>query len=285
MERFFLIASVLAALQPAAVLAQPGQAGELVALVNAWRGAPATCQGRPRPAVPALAALPVLSRVALRQGTILLAALDQAGYDPQVADAVQVEGPGDARGAFEVLREAYCATLSSTRYQHIGARRSGNEWTIVLAAPAPNPLELLPALAQAQQEVLAATNAARATARACGGHWMPPAPPLAWNATLAAAALAHSRDMAQQGYFAHADPQGKEVDRRADEAGYAWRHISENIARGQTSAGEAVASWIGSPTHCRALMDPRYSEMGAAYSIRPGKRPAAYWTQVFGTPR
>lgn len=285
MERLFLAASVLAALQPVAAQAQPGPAGELVALVNAWRAAPATCQGRPRPAVPALAPLPVLSRVALRQGSILLAALDAAGYDPQVADAVQVDGPGDARGAFDVLREAYCATLSSTRYLHIGARRSGNEWTVVLAAPVPNPLDLLPALAQAQQEVLAATNAARATARACGGSWMPAAPPVIWNGALADAALHHSRDMAQQGYFAHADPQGKEVDRRAEDAGYAWRHISENIARGQTSAEEAVASWIGSPNHCRALMNPRYSEMGAAYSIRPGKRPAAYWTQVFGAPR
>ncbi|WP_342115301.1 CAP domain-containing protein [Pseudoduganella sp. OTU4001] len=276
--------SVLAAL-PAAALAQRAPAAELVALVNSWRAAPASCQGRMRPAVPALAAKPVLSRIALRQGTILLAALDAAGYDAEVADAVQVGGPADARAAFEVLRETYCTTLSSTRYADIGAHQAGNEWTVVLARPTPNPMVVLPSLAQAEQEVLAATNEARAEARDCGGVWMAAAPPVSWNAQLAAAALVHSKDMAQKGYFAHADQQGKDVSHRADEQGYAWRSIAENIARGQNSAREAVASWIDSPGHCRALMSPRFSEMGAAYSVRTSKRPSAYWTQVFALPR
>lgn len=263
----------------------PGEAGQLAALVNAWRSAPANCQGRQRPAVPALIPLPALSRIALKPGTILLAALDQAGYDPQVADAVQVAGPADARGAFDTLLESYCATLGSTRYRDIGARRDGNEWTIVLAAPTPDPTALLPGQAEAAQQVLDATNAARAEGRYCGELWMAAAAPVAWNQQLAAAALVHSKDMAQQGYFAHADPQGVEVPQRAEAAGYAWRHIAENIARGQTSAQDAVASWITSPGHCRSLMNPRYTDMGAAFSIRNGKRPAAYWTQVFGTPR
>lgn len=279
-----LSATVLAAL-PSAVQAQPVPAADLAALVNQWRAAPASCQGRPRAAVPALKPQPLLSRVALRQGTILLAVLDAAGYNPEVADAVQVTGPADARGAFDALREVYCTTLSSTRYADIGAHRNGNEWTVVLARAAPNPVLLLPSLAQAEQEVLAATNAARAEARDCGGMWMEAAPPVQWNAQLAAAALEHSKDMAQHGYFAHADKQGNDVTQRAAEQGYAWRTIGENIARGQNSAREAVASWIDSPGHCRSLMSPRFTDMGAAYSVRTGKRPAAYWTQVFAAPR
>lgn len=287
MKRLTILASLPALLCGAApaATAAPGDGAQLAALVNAWRSAPASCQGRQRPAVPALAPLPALSRIALRPGTILLAALDQAGYDPQVADAVQVAGPGDARAAFDALLESYCATLGSTRYHDIGARREGNEWTIVLAAPTPDPAVLLPSEAEAAQQVLDATNAARAEGRHCGEAWMPAAPPVAWNRQLAQAALAHSEDMARQGYFAHADRQGREVPQRAEAAGYAWRHIGENIARGQTSAEEAVASWVGSPGHCRSLMNPRYTEMGAAFSIRAGRRPAAYWTQVFGTPR
>jgi uncharacterized protein YkwD len=284
MNRFFFLASALV-LQQAAAAPAASEAEQLVAMVNAWRAAPATCQGRLRPAVPLLNPVPMLSRVALRHGAILLAALDQAGYDPALADAVQVTGPADARAAFDTLREAYCAILSSTRYADIGAHRSGNVWTVVLAAPTPNPLLLLPPLAQAQQEVLETTNAARAVARDCGGVWMAQAPPLHWSPHLADAALAHSADMAQQGYFAHADREGNDAGQRSLAAGYAWRHIGENIARGQTSAQDAVASWIGSPGHCRSLMNPRFTEMGAAYSIRSGKRPAAYWTQVFGTPR
>ncbi|MCE3261192.1 MAG: hypothetical protein K0R43_271 [Pseudoduganella sp.] len=272
-------------LQQAGATPAAREAEQLVAMVNAWRAAPAACQGGMRPAVPRLAANPMLSRVTLRHGTILLAALDQAGYDPALADAVQVTGPSDARAAFDILREAYCITLASTRYADIGAHRSGNEWTVVLAAPTPNPLLLLPAPAQAEQEVLAATNAARSVARDCGGVWMAAAPPVRWSALLADAALAHSQDMARHGYFAHADRQGNDAGQRSLAAGYAWRHIGENIARGQTSAHEAVASWVGSPGHCRSLMNPRFTDMGAAYSIRSGKRPAAYWTQVFGTPR
>lgn len=287
MNRFFLIAGAMAALLP-----RPGAAAsdseQLLALVNAWRTAPATCQGRARPAMPPLAPVAVLSRVALRPGSILLAELDQAGYDPERADGVQVSGPADARQAFEILRENYCATLSGARYRDIGASRNGNEWTIVLASAMPNPLLLLPGQEQAGQEVLAATNAARAVARDCGGVAMPAAPPVRWSTQLAAAALAHSQDMAQQGYFSHTDKQGNEVPQRVATAGYAWRHVAENIARGQSSAQEAVAGWISSPGHCRSLMDARMSEMGAAYSIRSKTRSAgstAYWTQVFASPR
>lgn len=278
------MASAIAAFLPAAAMAA-SDSEQLVAMVNTWRAAPATCQGRVRAAVPALKPVPLLSRVALRHGVILLAALDKAGYDPEVADAVQVSGPGDARAAFDTLREVYCPILSSTRYADIGAHRNGNEWTVVLATPAPNPELLLPPAAEAQQQVLDATNAARASARDCGGVWMAAAPPVRWNAQLAQAALAHSQDMAQHGYFDHADPQGQDVRQRAEAAAYVWRNLSENIARGQNSAQEAVASWISSPRHCRALMDASFSEMGAAYSIRRHKRSTAYWTQVFGTPR
>jgi len=238
-----------------------------------------------RPALPQLAPRAVLSRVALRPGSILLAELDRAGYDPELADAVQVAGPADARQAFDILREHYCATLSNPRYRDIGAHRDGNEWTVVLAAAMPDPQLVLPGQEQAGQEVLAATNAARAVPRDCGGVAMPAAPPVRWSARLAAAALQHSQDMAQQGYFSHTDTQGNDVAQRALAAGYAWRSVAENIARGQNSAQEAVAGWLNSPGHCRSLMDARMSEMGAAYSIRSNKRSTAYWTQVFASPR
>ncbi len=282
MKRLIILAMACAAQLPAA---QAGDAEQLAAMVNAWRAAPATCQGKQRPAVPLLTPRAVLSRFALRPGTILLAALDSAGYDPEVADAVNVEGPSDARSAFEALRESYCATLGSRRYRDIGAHRDGNDWTIVLAAPTPNPVTLLPDTAEAAQQVFQATNTARAAARQCGDTWMEAAPPLGWNPQLAEAAQAHSEDMAQQGYFAHKNKQGNEVPQRAEARGYRWRHIGENISRGQTSAQEAVAGWIDSPGHCRNLMNPKFTEIGVGVSIRQSRRPAAYWTQVFGAPR
>lgn len=286
MKAITILATTLAATLPFAAQADAASdARQLMAAVNAWRAAPANCQGKTRTAVAVLAPQRVLSRIALRPGTILLAALDQAGYDPEVADAVQVAGPGDVQGAFDALRDSYCSTLGSLRYRDIGAHREGNEWTIVLAAATQNPALILPDVAEAGRQVLAATNQARAAGRKCGDTWMPAAPPVTSNDKLAAAALAHSKDMAQRNYFSHFDKQGNEVVQRAEAAGYPWRHIAENIAKGQTSPQDAVASWVSSPGHCRALMNPRFTEMGAAFSVREGKRPAAYWTQVFGTPR
>lgn len=282
MKRLIILATAFAA---HSLPAQAAEAEQLAAMVNAWRAAPATCQGRQRAAVPVLAAKRVLSQIALRPGTILLAVLDQAGYNPEVADAVNVEGPSDARAAFDALRESYCATLGSTRYRDIGARKDGNEWTVVLASPAPDPLQLLPSAASAAQEVLAATNAARAQGRKCGDSWMDAAPPLVWNQQLAAAALAHSQDMARQPYFSHVNKQGQQATQRAEAQGYAWRAIAENISRGQNSAQEAVAGWVNSPGHCSNLMNPRLTEMGAGLAIHQARHPTAYWTQVFGTPR
>jgi len=261
----------------------PAQADDLASLINGYRAAPAACQGRKLPPAPPLAPHPALARVELRPGSILIAALDQLGYEAEVADAVQVSGPGDARAAFEALAEHYCATLLGTQYAAIGVAQRGNTWTVVLAQPAPDPALLLPPWPDVGQQILAATNAARERPQDCGGVRMAPAAPLAWNEALGRAARVHSEDMAQRRYFSHKGKDGRDSGDRARGAGYSWRRIGENISLGQISAAEAVAGWLSSPGHCANLMNPGFTEMGAAYAIRAGKRPSAYWTQVFGT--
>ena len=89
--------------------------------------------------------------------------------------------------------------------------------------------------------------------------------------------------MGQHRYFSHAGRDGRDVGARARSTGYDWRRVGENIASGQASAAEAVAGWLESPGHCANLMNPAFTEMGAAYALREGPRPAAYWTQVFGS--
>ena len=54
--------------------------------------------------------------------------------------------------------------------------------------------------------------------------------PVRWNDQLAAVARAHSLDMLNQGYFAHEDPQGRNVAGRVEAAGIAWQALGENIA-------------------------------------------------------
>ncbi len=267
-----------------ALRAQPAS---LTGLINAYRAAPPPCDGRPSRRVAALATPAALARVQLGAGMLLDQVIERAGYPVARAKAISIAGASDAAMAMDMLAQTYCRTLLSTQYAAVGAGRSGNNWLIVFAQPAPPPaVLLLPNLDDAGLAVLAAVNTARASPARCGEHDFEAAAPLAWNGALGEAALAHSQDMALQRYFSHQDKDGGTVAERALGAGYRWRRIGENIAFGQESAAEVVAGWMASPGHCANIMNPHFTDMGAAYTIDTrGELPRAYWTQVFGTPR
>jgi uncharacterized protein YkwD len=259
----------------------------LTALINAYRAAPGACHGAPATAVPPLTAQPALAAVRLRPGTILSAALESAGYANTQADAISIGGAGTPQEAMTAILQLFCGTLLSTSYTDIGSARNGAEWTVVLARAAdPLPSTTYPDWQDAGQEILQLVNAARATARDCGGQSFPPAGPLTWNAQLGAAALAHSSDMASKRYFNHFGKDGSDVGLRARRAGYDWVRIGENIAFGAYTTQEAVAGWLSSPGHCANIMNAGFTEMGAAYAVTPDKQQGlTYWTQVFGKPR
>jgi uncharacterized protein YkwD len=253
----------------------------LIALINDWRASPGDCGGaRPAPA-PALTSSPLLARVRFGTGSFPEYELERVGYDAAQVDVIFTRGAVDAAGVMETIRRPYCRVLANPAYSDIGAVRRDAEWTIVLARPL-LPLRL-PDQDVVGREILDAVNAARAVARNCGERAFAAAAPLAWNAALGAAALAHSRDMAARRHMAHDGSDGSTVAVRATRAGYGWRLIGENIAAGQPSAGEAVAGWIASPGHCANLMNPAFTEMGAGYGISRARMPGfVYWTQVFG---
>ncbi|HVL75822.1 MAG TPA: CAP domain-containing protein, partial [Noviherbaspirillum sp.] len=66
---------------------------------------------------------------------------------------------------------------------------------------------------------------------------------------------------------------------------YRWRRIGENVGSGQGDAARAVSGWLRSPGHCSNIMNPAYTEMGAAYALNRDGEALIYWTQVFGRPR
>jgi len=262
-------------------------ADPLSALVNAYRANPGACNGRPATPVPALARPPALSQVRIGPGTFIESALAEAGYAAEQAQAVYATGPEDAASAMHLLRQNYCQVLLGERFGAVGSYREGTSWTVVLARPAPPlPSATYPDWRDAGQAILDGVNAARASGSSCGGRRFPPAPPLRWNAALGDAALAHSRDMATGRYFNHQARDGSQAGERARRAGYTWRRIGENIAFGQRTPQDAVASWLDSPGHCANIMNPGFTEMGAAYGLTPEQQAGViYWTQVFGAPR
>ena len=131
------------------------------------------------------------------------------------------------------------------------------------------------------EQALEKINAARAVARQCGDTAFDAAPALRWNDKLAAAASAHSADMAARNYFSHTNPEGLSPSDRTQAAGYG-RSTGENIAVGQRSMDEAIAAWLKSPGHCSNIMSTRYQDYAIGCATSQSSQYGIYWTQSFG---
>ncbi len=136
--------------------------------------------------------------------------------------------------------------------------------------------------------MLDAVNAFRAQARTCGSRGSFPAvTPLTWRCELKSAALAHSRDMANNNFFDHIGSDGSSPSQRVTRAGYSWSTVGENIAAGIPLSGVSAVmqSWIDSAGHCANLMNASFTNFGAAKYSNSSSTYEVYWTQVFGRPR
>lgn len=119
-----------------------------------------------------------------------------------------------------------------------------------------------------------------ARVRECGNTPYGPAPPVSWSDNLAMAAYLHSEDMVLNNFFSHTGSDGSSAGQRISRQGYPWRTYGENIAVGYPTVSSVIQGWLGSEGHCRNLMNPAFTEIGAGYAIGQfGGNPAAcYWT-------
>jgi uncharacterized protein YkwD len=270
----------------AALLAGPAAAQDtaaLLPLINAYRDAPRQCDGKRHPAAGPLAPVAVLAEVPVGSGSELMDVLKDKGYLAARAAMLSTSGVGSAEAVMRFLKARSCRTLLDPGFAEIGVGRRGERWRIVLARPLLSPD--LPGWREAGQVILEHTNTARATSQRCGDRTFAAAPPLVWDAKLGAAARVHSRDMARRNRFEHSGPQGGQAGGRATRAGYAWHRVGENIAAGQGSAAQVSAAWLASPHHCVNIMNPKFTQMGAAFDVARSSDAGIYWTQVFGTPK
>ncbi len=221
--------------------------------------------------------------LALSRGHALHAALDAGGYRAAQSAAVHLSGAvGDAQVA-RALSAGYCATVADPHLSEFGAARRGEQVWMVMAAPL-----VVPSLKDAtgvSRQILNLVNAARAGGRRCGGRYFAPAGPLVFNPALTGAALAHSREMASYGEFAHRGHDGSTPAVRVERAGYGrYRVVGENIAAGALTPGEVTQGWLLSPAHCENIMVPRFVETGIAFAVNLSDREAVYWTEDFAAP-
>ena len=263
---------------------RPANAGaerQLVEAINDYRAHPQRCERRP---AQRLSPLTLKSNLALPigYGGGLRDRLKASGYQAVTVRTLRVVGAQDAEEAFDLLQSDYCMALLDNQYADIGVSRSRSEWQVVLARPVLDS-QMDDTLA-VNRALLAQVNAARAKPRLCGRQRFAAARPLAWNASLGAAAQGHSKAMAYGNYFAHRDPDGDTPADRARAAGFRGRQIGENIAAGQGSPSKAMAGWLASPGHCANLMSPLFTQVGAAYATDARSDQGVYWTMLFGAP-
>lgn len=259
--------------------------------------------------LPPLQPQSALERVArdLARGDRLEHSLQAAGYRATHSVIVSVRGDFIREQPEAVLaRQAACRQLQDGAMTEVGVYIDSRQFLIVLAAPfasnhpqtslapptqflPPAPRSIAPrASASAQSaglRILDLVNEARARPRQCGDQSFAAAPPVRWNDKLAESSLRHSEDMARYNFFDHVNPRdGTHSWERVERAGYKYSTTGENIAAGYPSAEAAVAGWIKSPGHCANLMNPEFTEMGAAMAVNRRSKMGLYWTQEFGTP-
>jgi uncharacterized protein YkwD len=117
------------------------------------------------------------------------------------------------------------------------------------------------ALSPLERGVLADLNAIRAQ------HHLAP---LRLNASLTAAATAHSQQMAKDGYFAHTSADGSAFWLRIRHfyASSPWHYwsVGENLlwSSPDVDASGALKMWMNSPEHRANILNPRWREIGVS---------------------
>lgn len=140
-------------------------------------------------------------------------------------------------------------------------------------------------LAPEEEAMLAEVNAHRAAGAVCNGVDMPPVGALVMDDALRCAARGHAVDLGTQDYFAHEGLDGSTPAERAEDAGYEWSRIAENISGGRDNAADTVTGLLESTTgHCENIMQAEVTEAGMGAAIIEGSTYTMYWVQVFGAP-
>lgn len=130
-----------------------------------------------------------------------------------------------------------------------------------------------PSTAQVELDSYTLINSARASSSV--------QPPLELREAIAQVARAHSRQMRDQDFFGHADPQGRTVVDRLAAAGVAFASAGENLAMTVNVANPAAwahQELMQSSEHRPNILSPNFALVGVGVA-RDGAR---YWiTQVF----
>ena len=97
---------------------------------------------------------------------------------------------------------------------------------------------------------------------------------------------ARLKDMFLKQYFEHVSPSGESASTLADQIGYEYIAIGENIARGGFESDRAlVQAWMASPGHRANILSSKFTEIGLAVSTGTFEGQTTWIAvQIFGKP-
>lgn len=206
------------------------------------------------------------------EGKSLGDAMNLSGYSVPYAKVLVVGGASISQ-VMDRLRKRHCKDLTNPNFVEIGAVWAKDRWWILLAAGV---IDETPQLELSRHvdtrekiadpaEFLKLVNTVRAAPRACGDREFKAAESLKWQTNLAEAALVHALDISK-GKFSHTGSDGSEVWDRIKRQGYNYNTVGENIAMNPIGAAATVKMWLNSQGHCANIMNPDFTELGAAVS-------------------
>lgn len=134
-------------------------------------------------------------------------------------------------------------------------------------------------------EVLKQVNQLRLQEQTCGDTKMAASPILAWNEKLQLSAYEHAAQMAATNLFSHTSMDGRELRDRALATGYDYAILGENIAAGQKDVSAVVQAWLRSPSHCKQMLHPDFTEVAVACVAKRNTFYVRYWVMNLGHQR
>lgn len=219
----------------------------------------------------------------LADGASLESATDAANYPARMSASIRVRSVQAQDGFRQTLAQRFCDVVGDAELLEIGYFEHGAEVWLVFGTPFAPSDSVDPA--ELDRRVLQLINEARLRGVNCGGKQFAPTTALQESIALWDAAQSHAADMATHNFLGHEGSSGSMPGDRANAFGYTWSAVGENVAAGQSTAEEVVATWLDSPLHCENLMSPDFSETGIAHAINYASDKGIYWVQVFGRPR
>lgn len=103
--------------------------------------------------------------------------------------------------------------------------------------------------------------------------------PLSLDTKLCAAADQRAKELVES--FAHVRPDGSDIATVLEENGCQYTKMGENIAAGQATPEEVVASWMDSEGHRENILNPDYTRLGLGYYRDDAGNYVHYWVQLF----